>query len=89
MHVVVLQSQTMKMMYAKIAETLRDTGLTQAKPTDYLNFYCLGNRETKTPGEAKPLNPPDNNTPHVSESLSNLNSDSYGLNEHVLAFQVL
>ena len=58
----------MKMMYTKIAETLRDTGLyRQAKPTDYLNFYCLGNRETKKPGEPAPLNPPEPNSKHVSD----------------------
>ncbi|CAM6073816.1 unnamed protein product [Sphagnum tenellum] len=40
------QSQTMKMMYKLIAEALRDCGLTgQRHPRDYLNFYCLGNRE--------------------------------------------
>lgn len=61
------QSQTIKMMYAIIAETIRDTGLdTQVKPTDYLNFYCLGNRETKKPGEAAPLNPPEPKSRHVS-----------------------
>lgn len=53
-------------MYATIVETIRECGLTQAKPTDYLNFYCLGTRETQKPGEIVPLELPDNNSPHVS-----------------------
>jgi len=60
----------MKMMYAKIAETLREVGLPHAKPTDYLNFYCLGTRETHKPGEFVPAQPPDNNSHHVSELVS-------------------
>lgn len=59
------------MMYAIIAETIRDTGLdTQVKPTDYLNFYCLGNRETKKPGEAAPLNPPEPKSRHAQSQDS-------------------
>lgn len=64
------QSQTMKMMYATIVETIRECGLTQAKPTDYLNFYCLGTRETQKPGEIVPLELPDNNSPHGLAQIS-------------------
>lgn len=65
-----LKTQTMKMMYAKIAETLREVGPVQAKPTDYLNFYCLGTKETFKPGEFVPQQPPDNNSGHVSEHVA-------------------
>ncbi|XP_024394279.1 phospholipase D delta [Physcomitrium patens] len=48
------QAQTIKMMYGVIADALRDVGkLGELHPRDYLNFYCLGNRETKSEVEAK------------------------------------
>jgi len=59
------QSQTMKMMYKLIAEALRDCGLTgQRHPRDYLNFYCLGNREVKKSFEPEPLRKPEPNSKH-------------------------
>ena len=39
------QAQTMQMMYDIIAEELKASELLHAHPQDYLNFYCLGNRE--------------------------------------------
>lgn len=39
------QGQTMQMMYAIIAQELQSMQLEDAHPQDYLNFYCLGNRE--------------------------------------------
>ncbi|KAF9621735.1 hypothetical protein IFM89_027589 [Coptis chinensis] len=39
------QSQTMQMMYGIIAKELKDMQLEGSHPQDYLNFYCLGNRE--------------------------------------------
>ncbi|KAL3505442.1 hypothetical protein ACH5RR_035283 [Cinchona calisaya] len=39
------QGQTMQMMYDIIAKELKSSQLKNAHPTDYLNFYCLGNRE--------------------------------------------
>ena len=33
------------MMYDLIAQVLKDMNLEDAHPQDYLNFYCLGNRE--------------------------------------------
>ncbi|KAG0604783.1 hypothetical protein M758_9G007300 [Ceratodon purpureus] len=59
------QTQTMKMMYSLVADTLRDCGLSHQKPIDYLNFYCLGNRETKIHGEPEPRNPPPPNSKQV------------------------
>uniref|UniRef100_A0A1D1XJH3 Phospholipase D n=1 Tax=Anthurium amnicola TaxID=1678845 RepID=A0A1D1XJH3_9ARAE len=42
------QGQTIKMMYGIIAEELKSMNIENQHPQDYLNFYCLGNRE---PGE--------------------------------------
>ncbi|KAG8050389.1 hypothetical protein GUJ93_ZPchr0009g239 [Zizania palustris] len=39
------QAQTMKMMYQIIAQELKAKDIKNAHPQDYLNFYCLGNRE--------------------------------------------
>ncbi|KAH9623097.1 hypothetical protein KSS87_002528 [Heliosperma pusillum] len=39
------QSQTMQSMYDVIAHELTSMQLTDLNPQDYLNFYCLGNRE--------------------------------------------
>eukprot|EP01102_Stenamoeba_stenopodia_P007791 TRINITY_DN2197_c0_g1_i1.p1 TRINITY_DN2197_c0_g1~~TRINITY_DN2197_c0_g1_i1.p1 ORF type:complete len:683 (-),score=145.33 TRINITY_DN2197_c0_g1_i1:1155-3203(-) len=36
---------TIEMMYNKIAQAIKQYGPQGAHPTDYLNFYCLGNRE--------------------------------------------
>lgn len=38
------QSQTMQMMYEIIAQEIKSTK-PDANPLDYLNFYCLGQRE--------------------------------------------
>lgn len=35
----------MQMMYEIIAKELKSAQLENAHPTDYLTFYCLGNRE--------------------------------------------
>ncbi|CAA6673529.1 unnamed protein product [Spirodela intermedia] len=37
-------SQTIKMMYGIVAQAIKSSNLS-LHPTDYLNFYCLGNRE--------------------------------------------
>ncbi|XP_041020111.1 phospholipase D delta [Juglans microcarpa x Juglans regia] len=39
------QSQTMQMMYNIVATELKATGSVDSHPQDFLNFYCLGNRE--------------------------------------------
>ncbi|XAR73730.1 Phospholipase D [Bertholletia excelsa] len=39
------QNQTMQMMYGIIAQELKSLQLANSDPQDYLNFYCLGNRE--------------------------------------------
>ncbi|OIW11063.1 hypothetical protein TanjilG_22870 [Lupinus angustifolius] len=39
------QNQTMQTMYDVVAKELKSMQLTDVHPQDYLNFYCLGNRE--------------------------------------------
>lgn len=46
-----LQFQTIQMMYSVVAMELKSAQIPDAHPLDYLNFYCLGNRE-KLPSEA-------------------------------------
>ncbi|KAB2628385.1 phospholipase D delta-like [Pyrus ussuriensis x Pyrus communis] len=53
------QAQTMGMMYQVVTSALQDAGLfDQYHPQDYLNFYCLGNREA--PSSSQPHQPTDN-----------------------------
>ena len=53
-----LQRKTMEMMYEMIYEALKEVGLdNKYEPQDYLNFFCLGNREA-----------PDGNTQSVATS---------------------
>jgi phospholipase D1/2 len=40
------------MMYEVIAKELKSMNLENSHPQDYLNFYCLGNRE-QVPGSDK------------------------------------
>ncbi|KAL8137123.1 hypothetical protein V2J09_003124 [Rumex salicifolius] len=48
---------TMSMMYGIIAQALKEVG-EQGHPKDYLNFFCLANREEKVEGEmVPPLSP--------------------------------
>lgn len=35
----------MQMMYTVVAKELKAMQLNDSHPQDYLNFYCLGNRE--------------------------------------------
>ncbi|KAG6474500.1 hypothetical protein ZIOFF_068437 [Zingiber officinale] len=39
------QGQTIQMMYEIVGKELKHMNLENAHPQDYLNFYCLGNRE--------------------------------------------
>ncbi|XVE56223.1 hypothetical protein DITRI_Ditri03aG0220500 [Diplodiscus trichospermus] len=39
------QGQTIQMMYGIIAQELKSMHIENSHPQDYLNFYCLGNRE--------------------------------------------
>jgi phospholipase D1/2 len=44
-YVFCIQGQTMQMMYNVVANALKSMQLSDVHPQDYLNFYCLGNRE--------------------------------------------
>ncbi|XP_018012012.1 phospholipase D alpha 1 isoform X2 [Hyalella azteca] len=56
------QYRTMDMMYRKIAKTLKRVG-SDAHPTDYLSFFCLGKRES-------PDDVPDGLDPPESDSVA-------------------
>ncbi|KAL0347465.1 UNVERIFIED_CONTAM: Phospholipase D delta [Sesamum calycinum] len=55
------QGQTMQMMYDIIAREIKFSQLENAHPTDYLNFYCLGNREECNEEESKANGQPASN----------------------------
>ncbi|KAG9453180.1 hypothetical protein H6P81_006084 [Aristolochia fimbriata] len=58
------QNKTMQMMYEIIYKALEEAGLEkQYEPQDYLNFFCLGNREGFDGNEASCESPTDANTP--------------------------
>ncbi|XP_024528962.1 phospholipase D delta [Selaginella moellendorffii] len=58
------QAQTMETMYRVVAKALADTGLDKEyHPRDYLNFYCLGNREKRNHEPEKP--PPEKSKQHT------------------------
>lgn len=52
------QGQTMEMMYEIIAQELKSMHLENSHPQDYLNFYCLGNREELPPEVSSSSKPP-------------------------------
>ncbi|KAK4479576.1 hypothetical protein RD792_015094 [Penstemon davidsonii] len=50
--------ETMKMMYKIIMEAIQESGEEGLNPKDYLNFFCLANREKEVKGEfVPPYNP--------------------------------
>lgn len=53
-----VQGQTMEMMYEIIAQELKSMHLENSHPQDYLNFYCLGNREELPPEVSSSSKPP-------------------------------
>jgi len=52
----VWQWETMSMMYKMVAQAIKAKGL-DTHPQDYLNFYCLGNRETTQGSDAQTEQP--------------------------------
>ncbi|GER38784.1 phospholipase D [Striga asiatica] len=44
------QYNTIRTMYNVVAQEIKAAGLEGTHPTDYLNFYCLGNREVPNVG---------------------------------------
>ncbi|OMO75462.1 C2 calcium-dependent membrane targeting [Corchorus olitorius] len=61
------QGQTIQMMYGIIAQELKAMGIKDSHPQDYLNFYCLGNRE-ELPKEFGSNSPISSNGDTVSAS---------------------
>ncbi|CAN6463912.1 unnamed protein product [Victoria cruziana] len=59
------QGQTISMMYDIIGQELRSQGISDLHPQDYLNFYCLGNREAPPSEMPGLINPPDGNNAAV------------------------
>ncbi|XP_073025857.1 LOW QUALITY PROTEIN: phospholipase D beta 1-like [Primulina eburnea] len=58
------QYNTMQMMYETIYKSLVEVGLeNEYEPQDYLNFFCLGNREADNSGGSSDLNVSFANTP--------------------------
>ncbi|KAL3697599.1 hypothetical protein R1sor_011675 [Riccia sorocarpa] len=51
------QRETMQMMYKMIAQALEAVG-SKDSPKDYLNFYCLANREPAEEGDFQSVNKP-------------------------------
>lgn len=56
------QRRTMEMMYSDISQALQTNGLHNVDPHDYLNFYCLGNREVSKSVEYLPTETPEPNS---------------------------
>jgi phospholipase D1/2 len=56
------QRRTMEMMYSDITHALQTNGVLDVDPRDYLNFYCLGNREASKFGELLPTETPEPNS---------------------------
>ncbi|TQE12598.1 hypothetical protein C1H46_001810 [Malus baccata] len=58
------QNKTMQMMYEMIYKALKEAGLENKYcPQDYLNFFCLGNREKPNGEETRAANKKEANTP--------------------------
>ncbi|GAB2300332.1 Phospholipase D, variant 2 [Dionaea muscipula] len=58
------QRRTLEMMYTDVALALRAKGI-EANPRDYLNFFCIGNREIKKSGEYEPEEKPEPDTDYI------------------------
>ncbi|CAL5229046.1 g12295 [Coccomyxa viridis] len=54
--ILTFQTHTIRMMYKLIGDALKAHG-SPNHPRDYLNFFCLGNRETKRPDDPVPEQP--------------------------------
>lgn len=63
----------MKMMYKIIALELKSANSIEAHPQDYLNFYCLGNREPSSYTIPPTTQPSNEVFPQLLPTLSCLN----------------
>ncbi|KAK1296904.1 Phospholipase D delta [Acorus calamus] len=57
------QAQTMRMMYEIVGRELKSAQIENSHPQDYLNFYCLGNREELPKDILQSTNQQPDNTP--------------------------
>ncbi|GFZ10488.1 phospholipase D delta [Actinidia rufa] len=62
------QGQTMQMMYEIVAQEVKAMNLDHSHPNDYLNFYCLGNREECPEENSHSTSQPSSNGDGVSAS---------------------
>lgn len=60
--IMLFHRKTLEMMYRIIHQALIDMNRAHEDMTDYLSFYCLGNRETVKPNEYVPPQPPNPET---------------------------
>ncbi|KAJ1416074.1 Phospholipase D/Transphosphatidylase [Sesbania bispinosa] len=75
------QFKTMEMMYETIYKALQEAGLeNEYEPQDYLNFFCLGNRELPADNDniLNAVNPTGENTPQVYGYRMSLWSEHIG-----------
>ncbi|XP_047329162.1 phospholipase D beta 1-like [Impatiens glandulifera] len=85
------QNKTMKMMYDVIYKALQEVGLdNQYEPQDYLNFFCLGNRETREIGDVSDVgkNVPKNSPQVKNSSLYPINKFLYFLAQKNRRFMI-
>ena len=55
----------MEMMYEVVAKELKSMQMEDSHPLDYLNFYCLGNREGMTKDMSEEASPTPENANEV------------------------
>ncbi|XP_050127247.1 phospholipase D delta-like [Malus sylvestris] len=72
------QGQTMQMMYEVVAKELKAMKVENAHPHDYLNFYCLGNREKL----------PDTLSCHVNQTDRNGESHTVSASQKFQRFMI-
>lgn len=61
----IFQRQTIEMMYKIIAQELKSMNVEKAHLQDYLNFYCLGQREVPDRTSTQLTNQPSDKSPVV------------------------
>lgn len=61
----------MQMMYEIIAREIKYMNLENVYPQDYLNFYCLGNREELPSNQTCVLNNGETVKFHLSKKMTN------------------
>lgn len=76
----ILQHKTMQMMYETIHKALVEVGLEDAfSPQDFLNFFCLGNRESSNGTETPATENPQAANPNTPQACTNIPSPCFDL----------